>query len=83
MPVQFPVFETFLKKRGRVWKWCVCTTEGQVVMHGSESSRPAAKYRADRALFLLLLYAPYRSSIRLREPQGTRYDRSGRTRSTS
>jgi hypothetical protein len=33
-------------------------------MHGSESSRPAAKYQADRALFLLLLSAPYQS-IRL------------------
>ncbi|SIO30179.1 hypothetical protein SAMN05443247_03695 [Bradyrhizobium erythrophlei] len=28
-------------------------------MHGSESSRPAARYQADRALFLLLLSAPY------------------------
>ena len=33
-------------------------------MHGSESSRPAARYQADRALFLLLLSAPYQS-IRL------------------
>jgi hypothetical protein len=30
-------------------------------MQGSESSRPAANYKADRALFLLLLSAPYRS----------------------
>jgi hypothetical protein len=28
-------------------------------MQGSERSRPAAKYKADRALFLLLLSAPY------------------------
>jgi hypothetical protein len=53
MPKQFPVFDLLLKKRGRVWRWCVCTTEGQVVMHGTESSRPAAKYKADRALFLM------------------------------
>ena len=33
-------------------------------MDGSESSRAAAKYKADRALFLLLLSAPYQS-IRL------------------
>ena len=33
-------------------------------MHGLESSRPAAGYQADRALFLLLLSAPYQS-IRL------------------
>jgi hypothetical protein len=62
---QFPVFEKVLKKRSRTWRWRVCTTEGDVVMQGSESSRPAAKYKADRALFLLLLSAPYRS-IRLR-----------------
>jgi hypothetical protein len=36
--------------------------EGQVVMHGTESSRPAAKYKADRALFLMLLCAPYQST---------------------
>jgi hypothetical protein len=59
MPDQFPVFEEVLKKRGRTWRWRVCTTEGDVVMQGSESSRPAAKYQADRALFLLLLSAPY------------------------
>lgn len=67
MPGQFPVFEMGLKKRGRTWRWWVCTTEGDVVMQGSESSRAAAKYRADRALFLLLLSAPYRS-IRLSTP---------------
>jgi hypothetical protein len=58
---QFPVFELVLKKRGRIWRWSVCTSEGAVVMEGSESSRPAAKYQADRALFLLLLSAPYQS----------------------
>jgi hypothetical protein len=61
---QFPVFELVLKKRRRTWKWRVCTSEGAVVMEGSESSRPAAKYQAVRALFLLLLSAPYQS-IRL------------------
>jgi hypothetical protein len=60
MPDQFPVFEVILKKRRRAWKWCLCTTEGQVVMRGSERRRPAAKYKADSALFLLLLGAPYR-----------------------
>src|ERR1700682_3158538 len=53
MPDQFPVFEELLKKRRRTWRWRVCTPEGDVVMQGSESSRPAAKYKADRALFLL------------------------------
>jgi hypothetical protein len=65
---QFPVFEVHLKKRGRKWRWCVCTSEGYVVMLGSEGSRPAAKYKAHRALFLLLLSAPYRS-IQLSMPR--------------
>jgi hypothetical protein len=64
MPNQFLVFEKVLKKRRRTWQWRVCTPEGDVVMHGSERSRPAARYQADRALFLLLLSAPYQS-IRL------------------
>jgi hypothetical protein len=50
-----------VKKRGRKWQWRVCLVEGKVIMEGSERSRPAAKYQADRALFLLLLGAPYRS----------------------
>jgi hypothetical protein len=54
----FSVFEVLVNKRGRKWQWRVCTSEGRVVMQGSESSRPAAKYEADRALFLLLLTAP-------------------------
>ena len=57
MPDQFLVFEKALKKRRRTWKWRVCTPEGGVVMQGSESSRPAARYQANRALFLLLLSA--------------------------
>jgi hypothetical protein len=60
MPYQFPVFEVTLKKRSRAWRWCVCTTEGQVVIRGSERRRSAAKYKANRALFLLLLGTPYR-----------------------
>jgi hypothetical protein len=61
MPDQSLVFEKVLKKRRRTWKWRVGTTEGDVIMHGSESSQPAARYQADRALFLLLLSAPYQS----------------------
>jgi hypothetical protein len=59
MPDQFPVFEVILKKRSRAWRWSVCTTEGQVVIRGSERRRSAAKYKAERALFLLLLATPY------------------------
>jgi hypothetical protein len=60
MPVRFPTFDVSLKKRGRKWRWCVYTTEGTALMQGSEGDRTAAKYQADRALFLLLLSAPYR-----------------------
>jgi len=60
----------------------VCTTERQIVMQGSNAADPAAKYKADRALFLLLLWAPYRST-RLSNSDGRDYDRSGRTHSPS
>ena len=52
-----------MKKRGRGWRWRVCTTARVVVMQGFESIRTAANYKADRALFQLLLSAPYRSVI--------------------
>jgi hypothetical protein len=71
---QFSVFDLVLNKRGRTWQWSVCTSEGAAVMVGSESSRPAAKYQADRALFLLLLSAPYRS-IGLSPPRSPDYGR--------
>ena len=48
----------------------------------TERSRPDAKYRADRALFLMLLCAPYQSA-RLSDRDGTGYNRSGQSPSTS
>jgi len=59
---QFQIFEVFFKKRRRKWLWRVSTTDGDAVIEGSESSRLAATYNANRALFLLLLSAPYRTS---------------------
>jgi len=59
MPSQLPVFRSLLKKRGRAWKWSVCTADGRVMMEGSESRRISASYKANRALFLMLLCAPY------------------------
>ncbi|MET4842592.1 hypothetical protein ABIF62_003087 [Bradyrhizobium japonicum] len=48
-------FDVVLKPRGRGrWKWAVCTAGSEVVMAGSECSRAAARYKAERALFLLL-----------------------------
>ena len=59
---QFQIFEVVLKKRRRMWPWRVFTTDGDAVIGGvGARSRPAAKYNANRALFLLLLSAPYRS----------------------
>jgi hypothetical protein len=52
------MFEVMLKKRGRTrWQWQVCDRAGKVIMQGFEDSRLAAKYRGERALFLLLLTA--------------------------
>jgi hypothetical protein len=70
---QFQVFEEVLEKQGQTWWWRVSTAEGQVVMGGSESSRPSAKYKADRALFLLLLSAPYRSVPSVPTKKGQRW----------
>ncbi|MBB4363521.1 hypothetical protein GGD65_004566 [Bradyrhizobium sp. CIR18] len=68
MPDQLPIFETHLKKRGRTWKWYVCTTDGDVVIQGSESRRRAARYNANRALLLTLLSVAHRS-VRRGEPE--------------
>lgn len=58
---EFAIFDAALMRRRRgKWAWSIRTAEGEVVMTGSEASRPAAKYQAERALFLLLLTAPYR-----------------------
>lgn len=51
----FAAFDIVLKRCGRSrWKWSVSTTEGHSLMRGSECSRNAARYKAQRALFLLL-----------------------------
>jgi len=59
-PDQFPVFDKTVSRRGRAWRWFVSTNEGKILMRGTEGSRPAARYQANRAIFLLLA-APYRS----------------------
>jgi hypothetical protein len=43
MPDQFPVFETHLRKRGRTWKWYLCTTDGDIIMQGSDSRRRSTR----------------------------------------
>jgi hypothetical protein len=61
---QFEVYEAILRKRGRGWRWCVYSAEGKFVMQGSECTRMAARYAANRGLFLLLLSSSYRSRRR-------------------
>jgi hypothetical protein len=68
-PDHFSVFEVRVNRRGKIWKWSVCTDEGAVVMRGVEDTRPAASYQANRALFLLLSSAPYRSGLLERLPK--------------
>jgi hypothetical protein len=52
---RFAAFDIMLKRRGRGrWKWSVRTVDGHAVMSGSECSRGGARYKAERALFLLL-----------------------------
>ena len=54
------MFELTTRKRGRTrWEWRVCDNTGRAIMQGWESSRLGARYKAERALFLLLL-APSR-----------------------
>jgi hypothetical protein len=55
MQHQFLIYTKLVKRRGRGWKWSVCTIEGQIVMLGIEASLIAANYRANRALFLMLI----------------------------
>jgi hypothetical protein len=50
------MFEVVLSRRGRTrWDWRVNDSTGKAIMRGWENSRPAAKYRGERALFLLLM----------------------------
>lgn len=69
MSDRFPIFEIVLERRRRRWAWAVRTKEGMLVITGSRSSRSAARYEAHRALFLMLLSAPYRSRASGREIQ--------------
>lgn len=82
MPHRLPVFEALLEKRGRAWRWSVCTAEGQVVMQGAESRRTSARYQANRALFQMLLCAPY-SYVHRRNASRKARSQSGHSRSST
>jgi hypothetical protein len=67
------MFEVVITKRKPMkWEWQVCNRDGITVMRGWEHTRHAAKYRGDRALFLLLAAAAYDPSKRRWGPQGSR-----------
>jgi len=57
---RFQMFEMSVRKRRKLWLWSISTAEGGAILEGSASNRPAAKYSADRALFMLLLSAPWK-----------------------
>jgi hypothetical protein len=49
------VLEVLITERSAIkWEWRVCDRSGTMIMGGFESTRPAAKYRGNWALFLLL-----------------------------
>jgi hypothetical protein len=49
------VLEVLITKRSSTkWEWRVCDRYGTTIMGGFESTRRAAKYRGNRALFLVL-----------------------------
>jgi hypothetical protein len=66
-----PAFEYFVRRRGRRWLWSLHTAEGVQVMMGSARNRSTAVYQANRALFQLLLSAPYRLAAQVHQ-QGPR-----------
>lgn len=49
------MLEVLITKRSPTkWEWRVCDRYGTTIIGGFERTRPAAKYRGNRALFLVL-----------------------------
>ena len=51
---ELPTFEIQLKRKRVRWEWLVSARGGDPMMRGSEASRAAAAYKANRAVFLLI-----------------------------
>ena len=51
---ELPTYQIQIKRKRVRWKWLVSTLGGDPMMHGSEASRAAAAYAANRAVFLLI-----------------------------
>jgi hypothetical protein len=64
------MFDLVVLNRRKRWEWRVSDRNGKVIMRGSEPTRQEAKYKAHRALFLLLSQAgSYSPSQTLKGPQ--------------
>jgi hypothetical protein len=50
------------KRSSMTWKWRVYNLAGETLMSGRERTRPAARYQAYRAIFLLLATTRNRSN---------------------
>jgi hypothetical protein len=51
------VLEVLITKRCPAkWDWRVCNRQGRTIMNGFGATRPAAKYRGNRALFHQLAF---------------------------
>jgi hypothetical protein len=54
------MFDVVIIRRGPLkWEWQVCDRAGRILMRGWEHTRRAARYKGDRALFLLLAAGTY------------------------
>ena len=49
------MYEMMLERKWGRWQWRVCDSAGKAIVVGREKSREAARYKAARALFELLL----------------------------
>ena len=53
------MYEMMISRKWGRWEWSVHDSGGNSIVVGREFSRPAARYKAARALFDLLLSTPF------------------------
>jgi hypothetical protein len=56
------MFDMIINRKRVWWEWAVCDAAGTPIIFGRELSRPAARYKAARALFQLLLTTSQRTA---------------------
>ncbi len=78
---EFPTFDIALNKRGRAWRWCICTIEGRTLVRGSERSRRSSPVqRQPGAVFApahLSLWIETTKCVRELEPLASSKGRGG------